>query len=54
MILFMLYDYRADPETQERYEQLHLYIFVIFVIEAILKLLCMGWIYFKNYWNVFS
>lgn len=54
MVIFMAHVPRQDPDIVILFENINLIFLIIFIIEATLKLLCMGKLYFKDPYNVFD
>ena len=54
MVIFMMHKPRLPEETEHLFETINMVFLVIFVFEAIFKILCMEWNYFKDPYNVFD
>jgi len=54
MFIFMAHKPRLTPETEHLFEVINYVLLVIFVFEAVAKILCMEWNYFKDPYNVFD
>jgi len=54
MIIFMAYRYDQSESQETLFDIINWFILVLFILEAFLKLLCMGTGYFKDSWNVFD
>ena len=54
MVIFMCKKPRQDKDLEYYFEVVNLVFLVIFVIEATLKITCMGKKYFKDPYNVFD
>ena len=54
MVVFMMHKPRLEPIKVKIFEWINMAFLVIFVIEAILKIICMEKKYFKDPYNVFD
>ena len=50
----MLYSHRTNKQIISIFSTINYIIMVIFIVEAILKLSCMGCKYFNDTWNIFD